>query len=220
MLIVLLGPPGAGKGTYAKKLEEALGIPHISTGDLLRLEVASKTELGKKIEKTLTNGELVSDEIMADYIEKILKENPNGVILDGYPRNMKQAKKLDELSLKLKINLDYVINCDIDDEVIIERLKNRVVCPTCGRVYNLISSPPKRDKVCDNDGTPLVHREDDNEDVVRHRLGIYRKNYSEILNYYRNRPGFLTVNTDGEIDAVFKSILERINWSGTSQEEK
>ncbi|MCD6097811.1 adenylate kinase [bacterium] len=220
MLIVLLGPPGAGKGTYAKKLEEALGIPHISTGDLLRLEVASKTELGKKIEKTLTNGELVSDEIMADYIEKILKENPNGVILDGYPRNMKQAKKLDELSLKLKINLDYVINCDIDDEVIIERLKNRVVCPTCGRVYNLISSPPKRDKVCDNDGTPLVHREDDNEDVVRHRLEIYRKNYSEILNYYRNRPGFLTVNTDGEIDAVFKSILERINWSGTSQEEK
>ena len=220
MLIVLLGPPGAGKGTYAKKLEEALGIPHISTGDLLRLEVASKTELGKKIEKTLTNGELVSDEIMADYIEKILKENPNGVILDGYPRNMKQAKKLDELSLKLKINLDYVINCDIDDEVIIERLKNRVVCPTCGRVYNLISSPPKRDKVCDNDGTPLVHREDDNEDVVRHRLDIYRKNYSEILNYYRNRPGFLTVNTDGEIDAVFKSILERINWSGTSQEEK
>jgi len=220
MLIVLLGPPGAGKGTYAKKLEEALGIPHISTGDLLRLEVASKTELGKKIEKTLTNGELVSDEIMADYIEKILKENPNGVILDGYPRNMKQAKKLDELSRKLKINLDYVINCDIDDEVIIERLKNRVVCPTCGRVYNLISSPPKRDKVCDNDGTPLVHREDDNEDVVRHRLDIYRKNYSEILNYYRNRPGFLTVNTDGEIDAVFKSILERINWSGTSQEEK
>jgi len=182
--MVLLGPPGAGKGTYASRLTKRLGIPHISTGDMVREEIKAGTELGNVLKKYSDKGELVPDEIIIEMLKRRLKEKDcvKGFILDGFPRNIVQAEALERIT-----KIDLVINIDVPDEVIVKRLSNRLVCSKCGAIYNLLTLRPKRDMICDVCGGNLIRREDDSPEVVRERLKIYRERTRPLIKYYMDR---------------------------------
>ncbi|RME78367.1 adenylate kinase [Candidatus Woesearchaeota archaeon] len=197
--LILLGPPAAGKGSQAKKLSKALGIPHISTGDLLREEVSKGSVIGKKIKKTLESGDLVPDKIIVQLIKKRL-ENEDGFILDGFPRDIEQAKQL-------PLEIDHVILIDASDEKIIERVSKREICPTCGRIYG-VDVPPIRKGLCDDDNTPLIHRPDDRPESIKHRLEVYHEKTQPLIKYYEDK--LIRVNGDLSIDEVFKEIIKQI----------
>jgi adenylate kinase len=182
MRIVILGPPGSGKGTYSSRLSARLGIPHISTGDIFREEIKSGSELGRKISEYVSNGRLVPDDTVNKVMEKRLSKEDcgRGFILDGYPRTIQQAEFLDRLS-----KIDVVINLNVPDEVIVRRLSSRLVCKKCGAIYNKITLPPKVDGVCDKCGGELYQREDDKPEVVRERIKIYKKEVAPLLEHYR-----------------------------------
>ncbi|MCI4356231.1 MAG: adenylate kinase [Thermoplasmata archaeon] len=204
--IVLLGPPGAGKGTQAKQLAKRLGIPHLSTGDLLREAVRAKTPLGLEADDYMRAGRLVPD----DLVLRILRERlarPDvgpGFILDGYPRNVAQANELARIS-----PVDRVISFDIPEGVLVERLTMRRSCPACGTVYNLSTRPPQTAGVCDNDQTALLQRSDDTAEAVRTRLGVYRAETAPLLEHFR-RLGLLA-----PIDATGtpEQVAERLRWA-------
>jgi len=210
MRVVLLGPPGAGKGTYASYFKKKYCIPHISTGDIFRAEVAKGTELGRKIKEYLDKGLLVPDEIVIEVVRKRLSE-PDckiGFILDGFPRTLEQARALDEMT-----TIDAAIHLYVPMEVAVDRLSNRVVCPKCGRVYNLKYMPPKNDMVCDDDGTPLVRRSDDRPEVIRKRYEVYYQTFKPIIEYYKNK-GILiefdnTIGSDKGIPMLEKILIEK-----------
>jgi adenylate kinase len=182
MRIVILGPPGSGKGTYSSRLSARLGIPHISTGDIFREEIKSGSELGRRISEYVSNGRLVPDDTVNKVMEKRLSEEDcgRGFILDGYPRTIQQAEFLDRLS-----KIDVVINLNVPDEVIVRRLSSRLICKKCGAIYNKITLPPKVDGVCDKCGGELYQREDDKPEVVRERIKIYKKEVAPLLEHYR-----------------------------------
>ena len=182
MRIVILGPPGSGKGTYSSRLSARLGIPHISTGDIFREEIKSGSELGRRISEYVSNGRLVPDDTVNKVMEKRLSKEDcgRGFILDGYPRTIQQAEFLDRLS-----KIDVVINLNVPDEVIVRRLSSRLVCKKCGAIYNKITLPPKVDGVCDKCGGELYQREDDKPEVVRERIKIYKKEVAPLLEHYR-----------------------------------
>ncbi|MDK2849577.1 MAG: adenylate kinase [Candidatus Woesearchaeota archaeon] len=202
MKIVLLGPPGSGKGTQAKILSEKLGLKHISTGDLLREETKKETPLSKKIKEILDEGKLISDE----FVFEILKQNlpSDNYILDGLPRTVSQAKMLDDM-----VKIDFIFLIDVEDEFIVERIVNRRMCPKCGRIYNLKTNKPKNDTLCDVCSVPLIQRDDDNEEVVRKRLSEYHNQTEPVLDYYSSR----LIRIDGEkpIEEVTQQILSKIN---------
>jgi len=184
MIIVFFGPPGSGKGTIASIVKKELGIPHISTGDLLREEIKNKTDLGIKAKAYMDRGELVPDDIVLEVLKRRI-EKPDckkGFILDGYPRNVEQAKTLDRM-----FKIDYIFNFVLSEEEIIRRLSNRRICPKCGAIYNLISMPPKTPGICDQCGTALIQREDDKPQSIRERLEVYRKQTEPVLEYYGDR---------------------------------
>jgi adenylate kinase len=189
MRILLLGPPGAGKGTQAKLLQKKLGIPQIATGDILRSAVAGGTALGMQAKAYMDKGELVPDSIMVGLIQERLKEDDckNGFILDGFPRNLEQAKALDQIFKLLSIQLDAVIKVNVPLEEILRRLMMRRTCLGCGAVYHLENDPPKKEGVCDRCGKMLVQREDDKEEVIRRRFAIYEKQTSPLANYYKEK---------------------------------
>ncbi len=208
--IILIGPPGAGKGTYARYFSKKYCIPHISTGDIFREEVAKGTELGKKIKEILDRGELVPDEIVIEIVKKRLQQpdTRNGFILDGFPRTIVQAKALDEIT-----NIDAAIHIYITMEEAVRRLSNRYICPKCGRVYNLLFNPPKNDLRCDDDGTPLIRRSDDEPEVIRKRYKIYYETFQPIIEYYK-RKGILieidnTIGSDKGIPLLEKILIEK-----------
>ncbi len=205
MIYILLGLPGAGKGTQGELLSKKLGIPRISTGDILRDAVRRETPLGKKAREAMERGELVSDEIVIGIVEEKLKSEDcsHGCILDGFPRNLKQARALEELGLPLR-----AIYIKVPEEEVIKRLSARRVCPNCGAVYNLITSPPKREGICDRCGTPLIQREDDREEVVRERIKVYKKQTEPIVDYYCRRNVLIEVNGQGSVEEVFSRIME------------
>ncbi|MCD6470293.1 adenylate kinase [Candidatus Bathyarchaeota archaeon] len=184
MKIVILGPPGSGKGTYASRLKDLLGIPHISTGDMVREEIRAQTELGKIMKAYSERGELVPDEIIIDMLAKRLSKSDaqRGFILDGFPRTLKQAEYLEKIS-----GVDLVINLNVPDEIIIQRLSNRLICKRCGAIYNRLTLKPKVDGICDKCGGELYQREDDRPEVSQERLNVYRRDTKPLIEYYRRK---------------------------------
>ncbi|MCX8183305.1 MAG: nucleoside monophosphate kinase [Crenarchaeota archaeon] len=182
MRLVIFGPPGSGKGTYASRLAPRLGVPHISTGDILRDEVKSNSDLGKSISSYVSSGKLVPDEVVNMVMEKRLSQEDcrRGFILDGYPRTLQQAFFLEKFS-----KIDFVINLNVPDEVIVRRLSSRLVCRKCGAVYNRITLPPKVNGVCDTCGGELSPRDDDKPEVIRERIRLYKNEAAPLLEHYR-----------------------------------
>lgn len=209
-----MGPPGSGKGTQAKKLEKSLDYRHISTGDLLRKAVENGSPVGKIAEGYMKEGMLVPDEVIMQLVESVLLESEK-FTLDGFPRNINQAKLLEELLFKIRANLQHVIYLKVSDDEIVERLLARRVCPKCGRVYNLITSPPKKDNLCDSCGVPLVQREDDNEVTIRNRLKVYRKETAPLIEYYERSGILKEINASRSPYEIFSEVLSIIR--GKSQ---
>ena len=203
--LVFLGPPGAGKGTQAKKLAKDLGLVHISTGDILREAVKNGTPLGRKAKEFMDRGELVPDDLIIALIEEVMPSE-GGVIFDGFPRTTAQAKALDEMLSRKGMKLDAVILFDVPDEVVVERLSGRRVCPGCGAVYHIKFNPPKEDEICDRCGTKLVQREDDREEVVRNRLEVYRKQTAPLVEYYEGKGILIRLDASRDIEEVYREL--------------
>ncbi len=184
MNLVFLGPPGAGKGTIAKVAKEALGVPHISTGDLFRANIKNETELGKRVKEILASGGLVPDEITIKMVENRLSESDceKGYILDGFPRTIPQAEALSKMS-----NVEGVINFVLSEEEIIKRLSGRRMCPSTGRTYHILFNPPKVEGIDDETGEPLIQRDDDKPEAIRHRLELYNEATAPLIDYYKAR---------------------------------
>ncbi len=212
MRIVLLGPPGAGKGTQATKLINKYNIPHISTGDIFRKNLKENTKLGLKAKEYMDKGLLVPDELVVDIVKDRLTEKDctKGFLLDGFPRTVEQAEALESELEKLKISLDRVIDIETKDEILINRLTNRLVCKKCGATYNAKSNRPKKNGICDVCGGELYIRDDDKEDTVRNRLKVYKEQTEPLIEYY-GKKGLLTT-VDGALDTevVFVKIYEAL----------
>ncbi|MBQ7529422.1 adenylate kinase [bacterium] len=216
MRCVLVGPPGCGKGTLSGSLIEKLQITHISTGDIFREHRATKSEFGQKIASYIDKGELVPDELVLDIVFDRL-EKPDcakGFIFDGFPRTVAQAEALQARLAKAGKPLDVVIAFSVPDEVLIQRLITRRVCPNCNAVYNIVNKPPKVENICDNCQHELVHRSDDHEEVIQNRLDSYRKSTAPLLDYYEKQN--LLFNVDGSRGsmAVEKDVLDYIAKNG------
>ncbi len=208
MNIILLGAPGAGKGTQAKLIVEKYGIPQISTGDMLREAVEKGTELGKKAKVYMERGELVPDDIVIGIVKERLSEDDckRGYILDGFPRTIKQAEALDEILLSMSSKIDAVINISVSEEEIIRRIVFRRVCRRCGAVYNLIYNPPKQGDICDRCGGELYQRDDDKEEVVRERLKAYKEQTQPLKDYYSKKGILYNIDGAKKIDEIFEDI--------------
>lgn len=204
--LLFFGPPGAGKGTQAKRVAKEFDVVHISTGDILRDAVSKGTELGKKAKAIMDRGELVSDEIMNSLVKEKLEEL-DSFILDGYPRTLDQAKFLDQATKELKKEIDAAVLIDVSEEEIVKRISNRRVCPNCGKVYNLITLKPKEDEKCDVCGTKLIQRDDDKEEVVRERYKVYKKNTEPVIEYYRKNNKIITIDGAQNIEDVTKELF-------------
>ncbi|MBO8139636.1 MAG: adenylate kinase [Thermosipho sp. (in: Bacteria)] len=207
--MVFLGPPGAGKGTYAKELVKLFNIPHISTGDMFREAVASGSELGKKVEEILKRGDLVPDDLTISIVkDRLSKEDcKNGFILDGFPRTVDQAKALDEILNFLGRELGYAFYFEVNEEVVVQRITNRRICKNCGKIYNLLTMPPKVDGKCDVCGGELFQREDDGEEVVRNRYKVYMENTYPVIEYYQKQNKLFTIDGASGVDSVIKEVL-------------
>ncbi len=207
MRLILLGPPGVGKGTQAQFLIDKLGAIQLSTGDLLRAAVREGTELGKTAKKFMDAGELVTDEIILGLIGEKMKElGDKPVIFDGFPRTIPQAEGLDKLMDELSMKVDKAVELTVDDEVVVGRLSARRSCPKCGAVYNLMFKPPKDEGKCDNDGEALVQRDDDKESVIRNRLKIYHDQTAPLSEYYNKQDKLFQVDGDGTVEDVRKRV--------------
>ncbi len=208
MRIVLLGAPGSGKGTQAKLLVEKYKIPQMSTGDLLRAEVAAGTDLGKKAKAAMDAGQLVTDDIVLGMIQARLAkpDAKNGFILDGFPRNIPQAQSLDAMLARLGQPLQLALLVDVDTDVLMKRLTGRRTCGSCGAIYNIHFSAPKTSSKCDKCGGSLTHRSDDNEHTVSNRLKVYQEQTAPLANYYKAQGKLRTVRGVGTVSAIFKSM--------------
>jgi adenylate kinase len=207
MKLIFIGPPGSGKGTQAKRLAATHGVPHISTGDILREAIADGTELGLKAAPVIASGALVSDELMVGIIKDRLKkpDAQTGFILDGYPRTVVQAEKLDGLVGNGKGDL-RVLQLLVPDDVIVKRIALRRTCPQCGTIYHLETAPPRNDLVCDRDGTELLARPDDNEQAIRKRLEAFHKQTLPVATFYKAKSVLRQVDGVGPVDEVFERI--------------
>lgn len=210
--LILLGPPGAGKGTQAKNLALQLKVPHISTGDLLRQNVKENTDLGIEAKGFMERGALVPDKLVADMLIKRFEaaDVKNGFILDGYPRNLAQAKELDSILAASKLDIKLVVSLDTSEPVIIQRLGGRLVCGKCGANFHAKNMPPKESGICDKCGAKLFQRTDDNEETVKKRLAVYKQQTASLIEYYQNEGKLRRLNADGVAGTVLKEILELV----------
>jgi adenylate kinase len=214
MRIVILGPPGSGKGTIAKIIEDMYRIPVVTTGDLLRKAVIDGTWIGNRAKVFMEKGELVPDELVNEIVsQRLIKPDArDGFILDGFPRSLNQAKALDDILHKINKRIDHVIHVDLEDDIIVNRLNNRLTCPKCGAIYNLLNKPPKEDNKCDICGTYLILREDDRPEVTRNRLRIYREKTQPLLTWYQEKGRVETIRGDialSKLPIEIKKLLEK-----------
>jgi len=210
MRMILMGPPGAGKGTQAPLIKDKYCICHLATGDMLRAQVAKKTSLGREAKKIMDQGGLVSDEIMINMIKNELELNKdcaNGFILDGFPRTVTQAKRLDEMLESEGKPLKHAIELQIDDGLLVSRITGRLIHPASGRTYHKVFNPPKETMKDDVTGEPLIQRTDDNADTLKKRLGTYHAQTSPVVNYYQDRGIWTGIDASQEPGLVWKSIL-------------
>jgi adenylate kinase len=208
MRCILLGPPGAGKGTQAAVIRDRYNVAHISTGDILRSNVKEKTDLGQKARSYMEAGELVPDSLIIEMMRERLSQSDcnRGFLLDGFPRTVSQAEALDSLLEDLDVELDAVILLDVSDEVVVERLSGRRVCRDCGAIYHMKNHPPKKEGICDLCGGELFQRKDDTEEVIRQRLGVYHQQTSPLIEYYRSSGILKAVNAEVSSDSVLAVI--------------
>lgn len=213
MKLVLVGPPGCGKGTQAVLIREEYNVPQISTGDILRAAVREGSELGKKVGQLMNTGSLISDDIIIDVMkERIGKEDcRHGYILDGFPRTLGQARALDEMLGSKAEKLDAVISFEVSDEEVVKRLSGRRQCTKCGDGYHVEFKKPEKNGTCNKCGSSLYQREDDKEDTVRARLRVYRDQTEPLLNYYKKAGILKSVDGIGSIDEIFKKVSSLIN---------
>ena len=209
MRLVLLGAPGAGKGTQAKKLIEKYSIPQISTGDILRKAVADGTPLGKEAKSYMDSGGLVPDSVVIGLVKERLAQDDckTGYILDGFPRTTPQAEELDNVLSAMNSPLDVALSVDVDKDDLMKRLTGRRTCKSCQQMYNIHFSAPKKDGVCDKCGAELYQRDDDKEDTIRNRLDVYEKSTAPLIDYYGGKGILKSVKGEGSIDDIFNQIV-------------
>ncbi|ANX10562.1 adenylate kinase [Fictibacillus halophilus] len=212
MYLVLMGLPGAGKGTQAERIVEKYGIPHISTGDMFRAAIKEETPLGLEAKSYMDAGNLVPDEVTIGIVRDRLskKDCEKGFLLDGFPRTVAQAEALEEITQELSRKIDYVLNISVDSDKLMQRLTGRRICQTCGSTYHVIFNPPKVEGVCDKDGGTLIQRQDDNEETVRNRLDVNMKQAKPLLDFYGDKGYLKNINGDQDIDKVFQDIDQLI----------
>lgn len=213
MVVILLGPPGVGKGTQGALLEQRLGWERVATGDVLRSAVREGSELGRKAQRYMDAGDLVPDSLVVALVRELLEELPpeRGVLFDGFPRTPAQAEALDEVLPDVGRRVDGVVLLEAPDEVLVKRVSGRRSCPGCDRVYNVHFDPPITEGICDGCGERLVHRKDDDEATVRHRLQVYRELTEPLVAYYeKGDPPVLRVDGDGTVEAVGDGVLEAL----------
>ena len=200
--VVLLGPPGCGKGTQAEKMGDDLGYTRLSTGDMLREAVRNGTELGLKAKTYMDSGALVPNDLIIGLMKEKIEGLSGAYLLDGYPRTIEQADALATI-----VDIDLAINIDVADEVLVDRLTKRRSCPKCNAVYHLANKPPKKDGICDACGAELYQRDDDKEETIRNRLKVYRENTFPLIDYYEKKGKLVTIKGDeGTIDDVFAKV--------------
>ena len=209
MKLVILGPPGAGKGTQAEYIVERYNIPHISTGDIFRENIKNNTELGKEAKSYMDKGLLVPDDLVIALVEDRLNKDDakEGFLLDGFPRTVAQAVSLDSILDKNDDKLTKVINISVDPEILIERAVGRRVCKTCGMTYHVKFNPPKEEGICDKDGTKLIQRDDDTEETVKTRISVYFDQTAPLIDYYRAQNLLVDIDGAKDIDKVFEDIV-------------
>ena len=209
MKIVMLGAPGAGKGTQAKKIADKYGVPHISTGDIFRANIKEGTELGNKAKTYMDKGLLVPDELVVDLVVDRIKNEDckKGYVLDGFPRTIPQAECLDKALSDMNDALDFAINIDVPDENIISRMGGRRACVGCGATYHVVNIPPKKEGICDRCGGELILRDDDKPETVKQRLDVYHEQTQPLIDYYTKKGIIKDVDGTMEMDDVFGAII-------------
>lgn len=210
MNIILMGLPGAGKGTQASEIVKKFPIPHISTGDMFRKAIKDETDLGKEAKSYMDRGELVPDEVTVGIVKERISEDDakKGFLLDGFPRTIDQAESLSQIMSELDREIDAVINIEVPEEELMNRLTGRRICEKCGTTYHLVFNPPKVDGICDIDGGKLYQREDDNPETVSNRLSVNVKQSKPILEYYNNKGVLNNIDGSKDIDEVTNDVID------------
>ena len=210
MNIILMGLPGAGKGTQASEIVKKFPIPHISTGDMFRKAIKDETDLGKEAKSYMDRGELVPDEVTVGIVKERISEDDakKGFLLDGFPRTIEQAEALNQIMFELGRDIDAVINIEVPEEELMNRLTGRRICEKCGTTYHLVFNPPKVDGICDIDGGKLYQREDDNPETVSNRLSVNVKQSKPILEYYNNKGVLKNIDGSKDIDEVTDDVID------------
>jgi len=212
MRIVLLGAPGAGKGTQCKRIVTKYGLLHLSSGDILRQERTAGSELGKKAQSYMDSGALVPDQIIVEMMSSAICKAPkSSFVLDGFPRTVNQAAELDKSLMSDGQKIDFVLNLKIEDKLVAQRMTGRRSCPQCGSVYHIENLKPKVEGICDNDGIKLVHRPDDSLDVVENRLKTYHKQTEPVVDYYKNNNVVYDLDANKDADDVSSLIFEKLD---------
>lgn len=212
MKIIMLGAPGAGKGTQAKKISEKYSLPHISTGDIFRANIKNGTELGKRAKTYMDQGLLVPDELVVDLVVDRVNQSDcvNGYVLDGFPRTIPQAEALDATLAEMEQCIDYAINVEVPDENIVKRMSGRRACVACGATYHVVYAPTEVENICDHCQGELILRDDDKPDTVQKRLNVYHEQTQPLIDYYTEKNILVEVDGTIDIDDVFAAIVKRL----------